>query len=249
VSAVVATPAGIEAPPMPHPAPSPTPDQRAAARIAGVLYVVTNLTAIFAYWVRGAITESGDAVASARNIIERERLFRTGAACELLTIVLVLALAVALHHVLRRVGPARARLALAWRLGENIVLATSLLTVYTALGLLTRTTALGGLAEAQRQALAYVCLRVHGSGFDLGFVFLGFGSALFGWLWLRSGYVPHGFAWLGIVASLLLAGATLAILIVPAIRQAIGLWYMAPMGLYEFGFGFWLTFARLREPR
>jgi hypothetical protein len=92
--------------------------------------------------------------------------------------------------------------------------------------------------------LAY---HTQGQGMIIGFILLGFGSAVFAYLLLRSRYVPKGFAILGIFSSLLLALGSLAILAFPGLGL-IGLIYMMPMGLYEVGLGFWLLIKGIKAP-
>ena len=76
-------------------------------------------------------------------------------------------------------------------------------------------------------------LRAYGAGFSIGFVFLGLGSAVFSYLWWKSGYIPRVIAAWGIFSSLLLALVTLIIIVFPALGTSLGLTYMVPMGLYK----------------
>ena len=55
------------------------PAQRTAARVAGLLYLVFMVPAVFAeFYARDRVIVSGDAVQTARNIAASERLFRLG---------------------------------------------------------------------------------------------------------------------------------------------------------------------------
>ena len=228
--------------------PTLEPAQHTAARIAGLLYLLTNATAIFAFWVRGQVIERGDAAETAANILASERLYRIGIAVELLTVAGVIPLVVALYVVLRPVGRNLGLLATFWRLAENIVLAVGPMCPLAALVLLDDSPFLGAVDPGQRQALAYALLRLHGSAFRIGFLFLGLGSTVFAILWLRSRYVPRALAVLGISASALLAAASAALLAFPGLLAGVGLAYMAPMGVFELTLGFWLLFRGIREP-
>ena len=77
-------------------------------------------------------------------------------------------------------------------------------------------------------------------------LFLGLGSAVFAWLWLRSGYVPRALATLGIVASLILAAGTFGSLMLPTLR--LYPWHMVLMFFFEVGMGIWLLARGLRLP-
>jgi len=92
--------------------------------------------------------------------------------------------------------------------------------------------------------LAY---HTQGQGMIIGFILLGFGSAVFAYLLLRSRYVPKAFAVLGVFSSLLLALGSLAIIVFPGLG-VIGMSYMMPMGLYEVGLGFWLLIKGIKAP-
>jgi len=223
-------------------------EQQTAARVAGFLYLFTNVTAIFAYSVRAQLRVRGDAVQTAANIAGSERLFRIGIATELITVAGVIMLVAALYVVVRPVNRNVAILAAFWRLAENLVLAVATLPAFAALTLLSGADFLQPIDTQQLQALAYACLRVHVTGINLGFVFLGLGSAAFSYLLWKSRYIPRALAALGIVASLVLAAATLAILIFPGLAAVLTLAYMAPMGIYEFTLGFWLLVKGLRTP-
>ncbi len=64
------------------------PEQRTAARIAGFMYLFTLVTANFAeFYARGRLIVGGDAAQTAKNIVGSERLFRLGAASNLITFV------------------------------------------------------------------------------------------------------------------------------------------------------------------
>ena len=219
-----------------------------AARVAGFLYLFTNATAIFAYYARSRPIVRGDAVETAANILASERLFRIGNVVELITVAGVLVLVAALYVVLRPIGRNAALLAVFWRLAENFVLAVTILDAFTALALLSGAEYLRAVDTEQLQALAYTFLRVRGTGFYIGFVFLGLGSAVFSYLWLKSRYIPRALAVLGIVASLLLAIVPLAVMVVPGLAAVVTLAYMAPMGVYELTLGFWLLLRGIRTP-
>jgi hypothetical protein len=240
-----ASPPGATRAPEPRPI---EPSPQTAARLAGFLYLFTNAIAIFAFFMRVRPIVRGNAVETARNIVASERLYRIGTATELVTVVGVLVLVAALYAVLRPIGPSVALVAVFLRLAENFVLAASTLNVYAALALLGGADYLRAVDPQQLQALAYNFLRVHGAGFDIGFTFLGLGSAVFSYLWLRSRYIPRVLAGLGIFASLVLGLASLALLVVPGLRPVLGMAYMMPMGVFEIALGVWLLVRPLRAP-
>jgi hypothetical protein len=219
--------------------------RHAWARLTGLRYVLSNVTAIFTFWVRSRLVAGNDPARTADNIMASEPLFRAGLASELVTIVLTTFLVLGLYVVLKPVGRNLAALALLWRILENSVLAALTFASFTALALL------GGgayLNTAEVEGLAYALIRVHIYGFQAGFLFLGLGSALFSYLWLKSRYIPPLIAAWGIFASLLMALVSLALIVMPGLISVITLAYMLPMGLYEIGLGLWLMIKGIRLP-
>ena len=212
--------------------------QRTAARVVGFLYLFTNATAIFAFSVRGKLIAARDAAQTATNILASERLFRIAIAAELVTVVGVLVLVWGLYVILRPVDRNVVWLATFFRLGENFVLAFAALLELAILALVKGTASLE-MFRGQEPLLVNAVVRVYGDTFNIGFLFLGLGSALFSYLWLKSRYIPRVLAGWGIFASLVMALMSLAIVVFPVLSK-LGLTYMMPMGLYEFGLGFWL---------
>lgn len=222
--------------------------QRTAARIAGLLYLLTNVTATFAFYVRGKLIVLGDAAQTARNVAASEWLFRVGVAAELITVAGVIVLLWALYVALKPVGEDMALLAAFLRLGENFTLALITLQELAVLAVLRGgATYLQGLGEQQLQGVAYASFRVYFEGFNVGFLFLGLGSALFSYLWLKSRYIPRALAAWGVFSSALMAAMSLAVLVSPGLT-ALGLTYMMPLGSYEVGLGLWLLFKGIKAP-
>jgi Domain of unknown function (DUF4386) len=220
--------------------------QHMAAKLAGFLYLLTNATAIFAFTVRGRLIVRGDAVQTARNIAASERVFRVGIVTELITVAAVIMLVVALYVVLKPINRNLGLLAVSWRLAENFTLAVVTLCEFAALRLLSGADHLQALDTKQLQALAYTFLRVYGDGFRIGFLFLGLGSTVFAYLWLKSRYIPRWLAAVGIFGSLVLATVELAILVFPDLAAVVGMAYMMPMGIFEIGLGLWLLVKGIR---
>jgi hypothetical protein len=225
------------------------PAQHTAARIVGFLYLFLMATAILAEsYARGQIIVPGDAVHTAMNIAASEWLFRASAVTHLLTVAGDIVLVVALYVILKPVNQYVALLAAFWRLAESSILAVTSLNDFAALVLLSGADYLRALDTEQLQALAYTLIRVRGTGFGVGFAFLGLGSALFSYLWFRSRYIPRGFAAWGVFASMLLATGSLAILVFPRLAAIMGMVHMAPMFVYEVGLGVWLLAKGIQAP-
>jgi hypothetical protein len=224
------------------------PAQRTAAKIAGFLYLFTNATSIFAFSARMKLMVPRDAAKTAANIATSERLLRIGIATELITVVGVIILLWGLYVVLKPINKDVALLAAFLRLGENFVLAFIVVQEFSALAVLKSTASVQAFSTPQLEGLVDIFLRTYGDAFNIGFLFLGLGSALFSYLWLKSRYIPRTLAAWGIFASLLMAFMSVALIAFPNLA-AMGMTYMMPMGLYEFVLGFWLLVKGLQPQR
>jgi Domain of unknown function (DUF4386) len=221
--------------------PAITPAQRSAARIAGAWYLFAMAAGMFAE----LFTRSGPKTAA--SIAANIGLYRLGTVTHLVVFAGDVILAVSLYLILRPVNRNVARLAIAWRLIACAVLAANMLFDFAILQVVSGAY-LKAFDPKQLESLVRLFYNIEGAGFQIGFVFLGLGSAIYSVVWWQSRYVPRGLAGLGIFASSVMVLVTLAILLVPALG-VIGLSYMAPMFFYEVGLGLWLLIKGLREPQ
>src|SRR4051812_47119450 len=109
--------------------------KRKTARVVGLLYILTNVTASVAFSERAKLMFGGDAAQIAQRIASAELPFRIAIVTELITIVGVLVLVAGLYIILAPVDSNASRLALWWRLAENFVLAVALLPEFAMLAL------------------------------------------------------------------------------------------------------------------
>jgi hypothetical protein len=221
--------------------------QRTAARIVGFLFLFTNATAMVAFIARDKLIVPRDAAQTSANIVASEGLFRFGIATEIVTVAAVIVLVWGLYVILKPINPSVTWLATFFRLAENFFLAFVTIQELTALVVLKGAATMQGFDPQQLQSLSYTFLRVYIIAFNIGFVFLGIGSAIFSYLWWKSGYIPRLIAGWGIFACSLMAIASLAIIMFPGL-SVLGLSHMMPMGLYEFGLGFWLLIKGIQQP-
>lgn len=226
----------------------PDRSQRTAARVAGCTYLLALVTGIFAEEIaRDRLIVSGDAAATARNILAHEQLFRLGVASNVVTFAADVVLITALYVVLETVSRNLALAALIWRVIETMVLAVSVLADLDALQ------ALGGgylqPFEADRiYALARLSLGAHRAAYQLGLLFFGFGSTLFCYLWWRSRYMPRVLAGWGVFASALTGVSAFVFLLSPKMWETIVGWVYQPVFMFELSAGFWLLIRGIRVP-
>jgi hypothetical protein len=217
--------------------------QRRWARVVGFSYLFALVPAIFAeFYVSGRLV-SGDAIATAQNIIAHERLFRLGIASNLLVFAADVVLVTALYVVLERVNRRLALLATFFRLIETTILIVATLNDFYVLRLLAGASYLTTLNPDVLAALARVSIGAHGSAYGVGLLLFGFGSPVFCYLWLKSGYIPKALAVWGLVASAWIGVCAFAFIIFPELQNVITIGYFGgPIFLFELTIGSWLLF-------
>ncbi|MEO8679882.1 MAG: DUF4386 domain-containing protein [Vicinamibacterales bacterium] len=221
------------------------PAQRKAATIVGIAYLFAMAASMFTEgYIRGTLVVA-DATVTAQNILNHQLLFRIGLGVEILTFLsdatLIAALVVILTPINRHLALYAAFLRVA-AVSVGIMMAAH---GFDALRILGNPEYLRVFQTDQLAALARLSIGTHSTQYAMVFIFLGFGSTVFAYLWLRSGYVPKALAMLGIVASLALAIGTFSFFIVPSLQGVLYPLHMVPMFFFETGMGLWLLIKGL----
>ena len=221
--------------------------QRRWARVVGFSYVFALAPAIFAeFYVSGRLI-SDNAVATAQNIIAHDRLFRLGIASNLLVFATDALLVTSLYVVLERVNRRLALLAAFFRLMETTILVVAVLNDFYVLRLLSGASYPGGLDAAALASVARVSIGAHNSAYGVALLLFGFGSPIFCYLWLKSGYIPRPLAAFGLVASIWIGGCSFSFVVFPELNRVIGIqYYGGPIFLFELTIGLWLLFKSIR---
>ncbi len=223
------------------------PSQHKAAKVVGIAYLLAMATSIFAEeFVRAKLIDYDNAIATAQNIMANKMLFRVGILAELITYATDLALITALYVILSPVNRHLALFAAFLRIVAETVCVSMAAHSFDVLRILSGAEYLQVFESEQLAALARLSLGAHGTFYNVGFVILGLGSTVFGWLWYKSNYVPKAWGVLGVVASFLLSAGTVVILLVPDLQMVLYPWYMVPMFFLEVGLGIWLLVKGLR---
>src|SRR5713101_5613901 len=163
-----------------------------AARIAGAIYLSTAVTAPFSLiYIPRTLIVRGDATATASNILGHETLFRLGIVADLITSVIFILLVMALYRLLSGVNKTHASLMVALVLVSVAVGFMNVLNNIAALTLFRGADFLAVLQKPQRDALAMLCLRLHGQGNVINEIFWGLWLFPFGVLVMRSRFLPR----------------------------------------------------------
>jgi len=192
-------------------------------------------------FVRGTLIVSGDATATANNILGSETLFRVGLAAEMLTCACDVALAMILYTLLKPTNRSLALLAAFFRLIFVAIYSVSKLFEIAAVVVLGRADYLKVFEPKQLQASAYVLLRVHDYGYGASLLFFGLCSLLFGYLIYKSGYLPRMIGATLIAAGVGYAVYSLAQMVSPAFAARLLFpWLLLPGFFAELALCVWL---------
>jgi hypothetical protein len=188
----------------------PPPDERRIARIAGVLFVITFVTAIGALLLYDPVLNDPGYITGAG----ADTRVLLAAFLELLLIIANVGTAVVLFPILRRQSEI---LALGWvtaRLMECAFIAVGILSVLTVVTL-RQDLAGAGSDPATLDTVGRSLVAIHDWTFLLGPGFVvGIGNGLLlGYLMYRSGLVPRRMAMLGLVGGPLICASGIAVLL------------------------------------
>ena len=161
------------------------------ARIAGALYLVNAVTGFFSIiYVPTKLFVSGDAGATARNILASERLFRLGIACEVICAVEFIYLLWVLYRLLSGVSKTHASLMVIFGVTFVPIMCMNAVSAIAALMLLRGAEFLPVFNQPQRESLAMLFLAVRSYGYDVGWIF-GLWLFHFGVCVWKSGFLPR----------------------------------------------------------
>jgi hypothetical protein len=155
---------------------------RLKARISGVFYLLEMLTGGFALFVGGRLLVSGDAAATATNILAHESIFRLGFAANFIQFACYVVVTGLFYDLFKPVNKSLSLLAAFFSLVGCAIGAVSCLYELAPLAILGGAQYLNVFKVEQLQALALMFLKLHGQWFNLSFVFFGFYCLLIGYL-------------------------------------------------------------------
>ena len=164
---------------------------RKTARMAGLFYLIFILTTVLASNVRSRLIVSGDAAATANNIMGSELFFRIGFVTELVSAVFFLLAAWALFVLLKPVNKNLVLLFLLLNLGGVAVECINALNLFAALQFLSGANYLNVFQTGQLQAMAMSFLNLYSSGFIIAQIFFSAWLLPLGYLVYKSRFLPR----------------------------------------------------------
>ena len=173
---------------------------RFEARITGAIYLFTILTGVFAQgFISERLVVSGDAAATATNILTHRFLFQLGFAVYLIEMACNIAMTAFFYDLLKPVSRRLSLLAAFFSLVGITIKTISRLFYIAPLLVLGGSQYSSVFSAEQLQALALLFLKVNDQGAGIGLVFFGFYALLMGYLIVRSTFLPR---FLGVLSAL-----------------------------------------------
>lgn len=161
------------------------------ARMAGVFQLLEALTATFGQVILPRLIVSGDAAATAANILANQPLFWWGFASTLIGVLFHIAWTLLFYELFKPVNRSVSLVAAFVMLVGCAFQALTSLLYLAPLRVLTAGSALSAFTAEQLQALAFVFLKLNALTFDIYLVFFGCWCVLTGYLIFRSTFLPR----------------------------------------------------------
>jgi uncharacterized protein DUF4386 len=218
---------------------------RFLARMAGACQLLEAITATFGQViVLHRFTVSGNAAATAANILAHERLFWWGFAGLILAVILHLAWAFLMYELLKVVNRRISILATFVMIIGVAMLAVTALFYIAPLVILQGGGSLTALTAPQLQALAAAFLRLNAYAFDLHTVFFGVWCVLTGYLIFKARFLPKV---LGILLTV--SGLAWMLYLSPPFAVSVFPFIAAASAIGEIPLELWLIIVGLNEAR
>jgi hypothetical protein len=211
------------------------------ARIGGALYLAIILLGAFAEgFVANKLVVSGDAAATAHNILASPGLWQFSVAGDLIVVLCAVPLLWIAYLLLKPVSRHLVLLALLFNLVSLAVEAISKLFLIVVVPTLGSADFLKAFEPQQLQVLANLALRSHDVAFNIALIFFGFTCLVNGYLIFKSGYLPRFVGILMQIAGLSYLTACFAALFAPAFADLITPAILLPPLIGESSFCSWL---------
>jgi hypothetical protein len=161
------------------------------ARLAGLLYLIWVISGIYGiFFITSRTIVQGDAVATAKNILDNEFLFRTGIINDIVSNTIWVFLVLILYRLLKQVNERQAKLMVAL-----VIVQIPAVFIMEALNITSlmifKGEILNSFELSQRQDLAMLFLKINDNGTLMLEMFWGLWLLPFGLLVFKAGFIPR----------------------------------------------------------
>ena len=220
---------------------------RSYSRLAGILLALTIVAGGFGeFWAPTHLIVSGDAAATAANIIAHPSLLRWGFAAYLVEAVCDITLAWIFYVMLKPVNRNLALLTAFFGLVSTATFAGVEVFYFAPSFILGGGAYLKSFTPDQLNSLAMLSLKLYGVGAGILMAFYGIGWIVRGYLMYKSTYMPKSLGALAAIAGFGFVAHNLALVLTPAYASDL---MLAPMFLLDLALVGWLLVKGVDESR
>lgn len=220
---------------------TPSPSPKTIARTGGVLYLVIIVAGLFGeIFVRNKLIVSGDAAATAHNIMNSQFMWRMGIAGDLVMHLCDIGLMMVFYFLLRPVNKYLALTAVLFNLIQTAVLVVNKLNLLMPLFFLGDAEYLKTFQPDQLYTLAYLSVKAHNYGFGIGLIFFGLECLIIGYLILKSDYLPGLLGILLQIAGVCYLINSFALILSPTLSNMLYPFILIPSFIGELSVCLWL---------
>lgn len=217
-------------------------------RRAGLLYLIFAIPGFFALmYVPTRLIVDGNPTATAANITSHETLFRAGIACNLLSELLFLWVALALYDLFKTVNRRHALAMVALVFISVPIAMLNELNAFAALMLTRGPGYLSTLDPPHRNTLALFFLDLHDKGYLIAGLFWGLWLIPLGLLVYRSGFIPRIVGILLVLNCMTYFLGSFASILTPLHSHTIHRW-LFPFSFGELVFMLWILILGAKPP-
>jgi hypothetical protein len=198
------------------------------ARIAGVAMLLSIVFGgLGEAYLPGRIIVTGDAAATAANIVNHPMLFRASFATYLVEGICDLLLAGVFYVILKPVDRNLALISAFFGIGAMVTYAVAQSAFYSSSLIVREGAGMGTFTAEQRNALGYLATRISAMIGALFLILYEIGTMIRGWLIARSGYIPKLIGILFMIGGAGFILRTVTYLLAPSLSSPIFLFPMA----------------------
>lgn len=223
---------------------------RHLARIAGGLYLINIAGGLFALgYVPAVLVVSGDAAATARNIMARQLLYRLALAVHIIVCLTNIPLAVIFYDLFKVVNRRLSLLVVFFLLVGTAVESAIMLNQFATLSLLQGGRYSSVFTAGQLQAQAYLPLELQAIGYSISAVFFGCYCLSIGSLIFRSSFLPRILGVLLVIGGGCYLTSSFADFLSPAFGASLVPYIQLPSGVAELSLALWLVVISVNDQR
>jgi hypothetical protein len=217
------------------------------ARLAGLLYLILVITGVFSImYVSSQIIVQGDAIATAKNILAKEFLFRTGIVNDLISNTIFVLLALILYRMFKQINENQAKIMVALVVVQiPVVFIMGSLNVTSLM--IFKDELLQTFEINQRQDLAMLFLKINDYGTLTIEMFWGLWLLPFGLLVYNSRFIPGIFGILLIIAGIAYINSSLTSLLFPSYSKFVSLPTLILVAMGEISITLWLLIKGVKN--